>query len=586
MNMKKLFIISLILMFLLVPVSFADDGDYTIPSAIKDITVLDDGSTVISEEIVYDIEGRINGVYRDIPLEANQTITDISVDTPGFYNTVEVIEDNHRTRIKVWLYADEDKTQKTYDAKVAVTYKYTFNKGVKIYNDIAELQYMTWGKEWDSGVQYLESNIHIPGSNENTEYWNNPDDYVVYSEWTSSNTLTTISEKLGSHTSYEQRILMPTSYFKSTENAQVINMDAKAQIEQDQKKYQDDRNFRNMLISALTWVLGLFMILPLGIYGLFGREPKIDYDAEYEYDLPTDATPIQVNSIVIGDVDSIDDNGMYATILDLINRKYIKVISSNEDDTIIRQTQEDTSNLKSYEKSLLSYLSKFAINGDISLKSIGDTEDPSNYKTFKSSWENQAKKEVPDSMIKRFFNSKGSTIFNIFAALLFIVSIIMFFVSVWIDMPMSRFIVLFALAMILFIESIVMFCIPNTFAGRWTPEGKEFHDKWKSFENYLEDFSLIKERPPASIEVWGRYLVYAAALGCADEVSKNMKDYFDLNGFSEEYFNNSSAVYFAYYGGFSHLDTSFSSLTAASSDSGGIGSVGGGGFGGGGGGTF
>jgi uncharacterized membrane protein len=76
----------------------------------------------------------------------------------------------------------------------------------------------------------------------------------------------------------------------------------------------------------------------------------------------------------------------------------------------------------------------------------------------------------------------------------------------------------------------VMFFIPNTFAGRWTPEGKEFHDKWKSFENYINDYSLIKERPPASIQVWGKYLIYAAALGCADEVSKNICQQFHSKG--------------------------------------------------------
>jgi uncharacterized membrane protein len=132
----------------------------------------------------------------------------------------------------------------------------------------------------------------------------------------------------------------------------------------------------------------------------------------------------------------------------------------------------------------------------------------------------------------------------------------------------------------------VMFFIPNTFAGRWTPEGKEFHDKWKSFENYINDYSLIKERPPASIQVWGKYLIYAAALGCADEVSKNMKEYFDLKQISIDTFYDSNVVYFAYWGGFNHMESSFSSLMHTNTDSGGIGSVGGGGFGGGGGGTF
>ena len=139
----------------------------------------------------------------------------------------------------------------------------------------------------------------------------------------------------------------------------------------------------------------------------------------------------------------------------------------------------------------------------------------------------------------------------------------------------------------MFVESIIMFSIPNYVPGRWTPEGKEFHDKWENFKNYITDFSLIKEKPPASIQVWGRYLVYAAALGCADEVSENMKKYFDIAGVSDDYINRSDAVMFGYYGGFTNLNNTFTALTPSSdSSSGGIGSVGGGGFGGGGGGTF
>ena len=586
MKMKKIFIISVILMFLLIPVTYADDGDYEIPHAIKDINVQDDGSVIISEQISYDIDGSINGVYREIPLLNNQSITNISVSTPGYYNTLEVIDENGKTKIKVWLYKDSQKTQKTYDAKVTVTYNYTFNKGVKIYNDIAELQYMTWGDEWDSSVDNLESYIHIPGSNQDTEYWNNPDDYVVSTEWTSDNTLTTISENIPSNTLYEQRLLMPKSYFKSTENAEVITIDAKAKIEADQKQYEKDREFQNTLLQISSVILGILMIIPLGIYGLFGREPKISYDAEYEYDLPTDATPIQINSIVIGDVDDITDDALYATILDLINRNYFKIISSNEDDTIIRFNQQNTSMLKRYELSLINYLNKFAINGDISLKSIGDTEDPSSYRNFKTSWVMEAKQEVPDTLIKRYFNDKGSTIFKAFSYILLALSIIGMTSFLFLSIPNNFKWIIMGLSVILFIESIIMICIPNTFAGRWTPEGKEFHDKWKNFEKYLTDFSLIKERPPASIQVWGKYLIYAAALGCADEVSKNMKEYFDLGGVTGNYINDSNVVLFAYYGGFNHMESSLSSLIQTDSGSGGIGSVGGGGFGGGGGGTF
>ena len=118
---------------------------------------------------------------------------------------------------------------------------------------------------------------------------------------------------------------------------------------------------------------------------------------------------------------------------------------------------------------------------------------------------------------------------------------------------------------------------------------KKYHDRWKNFEKYLKDFSLINEQPPKSVAVWGKYLVYAAALGCADEATKNMKQYFSAREMSDV-LETSDVTEFAYHGGLHHMETSFVSLSSSDSDSSGgsdsIGSSGGGGFGGGGGGTF
>ena len=379
---------------------------------------------------------------------------------------------------------------------------------------------------------------------------------------------------------------MPKSYFKSNENAKVISMDAKAQIEADQKKYKEDRNFYNTIGTIITGILGILLLVPLVIYGIYGREPKISYKKDYEYDFPTNSSPIEVNNIVNGDVGDVNDHGIYATILDLINRKYYEVIASNEDDTVLRQKNHDTSNLKLFEKSLINYLDDFNINGDISLKSVGDTGDPQTFKEFKTLWKNQANQEVPNSLINKYFIDKGSKIFSILSTILLILGIILIILTMIIDIPPHIYWILIIILILLIVEAIIMMVIPNTFAGRWTPEGKEYHDKWKSFENYIKDFSLIKEHPPASIQVWGKFLVYAAALGCAKEVTKNMKKYFDIANISEGYYPDSHVVLFAYYGGFDHLDSTFTALTPSDSDSGGIGSVGGGGFGGGGGGTF
>lgn len=76
----------------------------------------------------------------------------------------------------------------------------------------------------------------------------------------------------------------------------------------------------------------------------------------------------------------------------------------------------------------------------------------------------------------------------------------------------------------------------NDFKEIYTNNGAKEYSKWKKFEKFIEDFSLIKEREYESVAIWGKYLSYSIALGinkkCDSEIySKLQKEYsfdFDL----------------------------------------------------------
>ena len=602
MKHNRLLVVLCLLLLICVPLSFAADGDYKIPEATEHIEILDDGACIITEDIVYDIEGSVNGVYRDIPVDSMQSVTNVSVSTPGYYNDYEVIKrykTSNDIRIKVWLYKDKEKTQKVSNQEVPVTFKYTFNNGVKIYNDIAEFQYMSWGKYWESDVATLTTYIKIPGSSQQTEYWNNPDTHIKTSDWNSEDVLVTVANDIPEKTSLEQRILMPKSYFKSTDNANVINKDAKAQIEADQKKYAEDLFYQNTIPQVLLTLMGILMILPAGIYYLYGREPKTDYYAEYEYDLPTNSKPVEVNSIVIGDVGEINFYAFNSVILDLINRKYFRIIMANPDNIILKMTDKSYEGLEEYEVDLINYLRKFENNeGVIALADIKQQESPSGHVKFMDEWTSKAKKSVPDSLLNRYFDKKGLGILKKYSIILLIMSVVTMIVYIFGDWQMATAnnpyltYIFVLIPLIAIIEVIFLYGMKNTTFGRWTKEGKEYHDKWKNFEKYIKDYSLINERPPESVQIWGRYLVYAAALGYARSASNAMQQYFNNNNVSYESIVDNNAIYFAYYGGFHQMDESFSTLrdeyysSTSGSDFNDIGSAGSGGFGGGGGGTF
>lgn len=594
-NRLKAFVsIFLLLLLFIIPLSYAATGTYTLPDAKETISIKEDGLTTITDEITYSITGTVNGVTRIIPISGQQQISNIQVETPGYYNKVEVENNNNQVTIKIWLYTDEAKTQKLSDSNVKVIFHYNIEKGVKIYNDIAEFQYMSWGNGWNQEIQRLNTIIEIPGSNKDTEYWNNPDTFVESSTWTSDNTLTTTYNNIPAETTAEQRILMPKSYFKTSTYADVINKDAKTQIEQDQQKYEQKQSFNNTLPIIPSLLSVIMIITPVLMYIKWGRDPKITYHADYESQIPTNDSPVFVNAMIPGIVDELTPDAFTSTLLDLIDRKYFKIVHSNQEDTVIRRYNKDTSNLKLHETDILDFLKQFENDKQqISLNSI--SEDSYTVQKFVNAWKIDALKDVPLSRVNRYFNKSkenymsGYNILAILMAVIFILAL-----SCFASGPLVF--IGIVLSVILIIEQIVIFFFVDTPLGTWTPEGKEFHDKWKNFEKYIKDFSLIKERPPESIQVWGKFLVYATALGCADEVTKNMKKYMEFNNISESLLYDLDVVSIGYFWGMYNMRRVFIPMGFnnpdfgnSGFDTGSFGDIGGpgsGGFGGGGGGVF
>lgn len=387
---------------------------------------------------------------------------------------------------------------------------------------------------------------------------------------------------------------MPKSYFKSTQNADVINKDAKAQIETDQMKYADEISFNNNIWSIPAIISAILMILPLGMLLRWGRDPKILYKADYESQIPTNDSPVFINAMIPGIIEELNEDAFTATLLDLIDKKYYKMIVSNEDNTILRRTDKDTSDLKIHEMDIVEFLKGFENEKQqISLKDMG--EDSYTIQKFVHAWKIDAMRDVPISRVNRYYDKSkenymsGYNILAIFLAVVLLFASIMFGTGPWLMIGMI-------LSVLVIVEQIIIFLFIDTPLGRWTPEGKEFHDKWKNFEKYIKDFSLIKENPPASIQVWGRFLVYATALGCADEVSKNMKKYIEFRNLPENIIYGSDVVSLGYFWGFHHIRSTFvplginnSSFENTGFDTGSFGDIGGpgsGGFGGGGGGVF
>lgn len=602
LNKKQL--ISLTLLFLVfiatIPsISFAeDDRSYSINQANIDLFVQPNGLLNVKEKYYYSFSGTYNGVYRDIPLKSGERIDNIKVTSKGAYSSYELIKSGDMDRIKIYLYSDPQKTTPITNKNVQVTIEYDFINVIKIYNDIGELQYKLWGESWEVDVNEVNANIHL-ASREDVKYWLNPPYFVQKSGWDGS-VLKIKTGPISSGDYMEVRVAIPLSQFNNPVFAKKLNEDGLDKIEKIQEDYQNEINFKNMLYKLLAILMILSIFIPVLIYLKYGREPKIDYDAKYERELPTNDPPALVNAISgkgFGkQVGEPDMDGYRATIMDLINRKYLILVDTEPDNKGKKSINLKTNpgkkfdDLKKFEKDVIVFLSKFEVEGVISLdKMKKDLKKPENAKSFKTLydlWMLDLKNQyLKKNELEKIFIDKGNDYLKIYGVLAIIIGALVFFFSAINPLPSAIYSLIASI--ILGLVGIISLILPSKIAGRWTAHGMEYNAKWMNFKRFIKDFSLIKEYPPESIAIWNHYLVYATALGVADQVRKNMEIHLP-----KDELNNSDIYLFHYYGGYALLSSNLSTgMVAANPNNGGSGGMGGvggvgGGSGGGGGGAF
>ena len=607
---RKLIVTLIVSLFLIATISslgFAeggsdDDRSYDISKGDVQLFVEENGLIHVKETYEYVFQGEWNGVYRDIPLKSGESLKNIKVKTEGAYNSFQILdEENNVKRIKVFLYSNSEQTQKIANQKVIVTYEYDFLNVINLYDDIGALDFKLLGEYWDTSMEKFTATVHFK-SNEGIKYWLNPSYYVENSNW-NGNSLEIETKRIPVENYFEIHAAIPASQFNTEKPFYAVKKsgDGLAIMEKNQKEYEDSLNSKNTFYTIVAILMILSVIIPIGAYLIYGREPKISYDAIYEKEPPTDDSPAFVNAFVgKGDVGNVGMDGFQGTIMDLINRKYILIDSTNVNPDDSKKTQSKSlklkidrtkiSELEPFEQQLMHILLMFEQNGEVDLHYLSSSlSNESIAKQFKERYDNWGSsfknRYFGDEELSKFFIGTGSMIMNIYG----IIGIIIGFIGIIIpffsfgptpDAPP----ILFYSGILLLIMGIISLALPQTVGGRWTEYGKEYHDKWMNFKKYLTDFSLIKEHPPESVTIWNNYLVYASALGIADKVKKSMEMYVPA-GELERYDSYS----FYRYGGYGVMYSSFndglSTASKSESSSGSSGSSGGG-SGGGGGGAF
>ena len=593
MNHKKIagiIVLSLILLSA-VNTTYAEDKDYHIIDALIDLTVQEDGLLHVNESYTYSFKGTFNGVYRDISLKSGESVENLKVHVEGAYSNYEISDENGKKHVKVYLWADEAHTQKIHDQNVKITYSYDMKNVVTLFNDVGSLQYKLWGKDWDTNVEKLTANIHLPGDKNNV-YYLNPE-YFNLSDSINGNTINIVTKNIPKGEFYELQVLMPLDDFANASHAKHIDSNGKEQIMQKQAEYKGSVGFWGNVFNILSAICVISPFSLILVYLRYGREPKVNYNGIYERELPTDDSPAVVNAILNrSSIGEPDMKGFEATIMDLIDRKIFKIIIEEGEltsDLILEFDESRYSELSIEEQKVFDLLNTFGYDNKLNVSRLSSQlNNEYNAKLFVEKfdeWKDIVKDDcIGEDKLSQYFRNTGTKLSSAFTVGGLVFAAILFLMSAFSDHPAGRY-GLFA-SVFLAIISIVISFIPEDIFGQWTPEGRVYYLKWMNFKKFLKDNSLIKEHPPESIVIWNKYLVYGTALGVADEVYESMKLY-KPDVYEDDYYY-SDLYRFHSFSGLIMLNSAFNTGVSAanpSSDGGGFGDIGGG-SGGGGGGAF
>ena len=283
-----------------------------------------------------------------------------------------------------------------------------------------------------------------------------------------------------------------------------------------------------LLYIGFVAALGTPLLL-LFTYFRYGREREFTVP-EYLSTIPNPSMkPWEVNLLFKGDAMVFDEDGYYATLLDLHRRKVVTITEEQGGGNIrIRLNRSDSAD--PYEQKVLSFLGEIATEGVVNsadleiLASKAKTDRPSEQKMLKFQQDLAlvTKKSDPALVAKFIVDGREHVFPLLFTGIAFCaISFIIIIVAGSLSSMLVPAVLLFGSVIV---QSGIALVFPSTLFGYW--KGNTYKEKleWDAFAKFLSDLAMIRKYSPSDISMWGDWLVLGTALGVGDMVEKAMKE--------------------------------------------------------------
>ena len=570
-----------ILYFILLTLFFIPLGVKAIETTDQfymDITINTDGSIKVKE--LAKLSGSYNGRFRDLEYE-NSSARSFSGDLDSFYSS-SIYNGSDITSFEVggiparkitWDTFNEKHTsfERVEDANIGEMGKYVLSKSGDIYtvktflpssynnvfyleyivkdvvvvhNDVAEINWNLLGDSYEENIDDFKARITLPYEDSDLKVW------LKGSEKTLNGVIEKNDNKgaivtfdfLGAYNPITVRMIfdksqVPYAIKKSGVDGKDKILEVEKRNAEEANKYREKIKRQNAFVKGINvlWI-SVFIISLFVYYLLYDKEYKANFIQEYLRELPSDTPPEVVEYIMSK---SVSSNAFSSSICNMILKKVFTVQDdpNGKKNYIIIADDSKKDCLTEEELKIYDLLINIVGNGKSvttkELKTYGKTESKATEFINKfDSWRRSVTKQGKSLNI--YQESSGTKALNSLICLAgFLICYLDFHFEVW-----RIFGVLSAVLAVVGLIYVLS-------ATKKTKEGIEEYTKWKAFKHFLKDFGRFNEKELPEIALWEKYLVYATALGCANEVQKAMKVKFEKmypNGLDE---NNPS--YMDYY---------------------------------------
>ena len=522
-------ILRIFLFFLISIVSFA--ANYRIEKLDIEANLQKDGSMVVSEAVTYDID-EINGVYFDIDAKGFGELEDLQVfeDEPNTSSFKEVDASNYEVSVsdelyRIKLYSKNQNNIRTFK------FVYKLPEAIKVYDDVAQFNRKMVGQEWQQGIKYITAKVIVPVP---TDYDNS--NILVFGHGPLTGEVdreeNTVVYKLDDYYPgdfLEAHILMEPEIFSEYNKSKIIHKDMKQELLNMEAKLSEEANIERDKASSqqkiskkqgvILGILGsIWGVLMFYIHGIYRRKNRVKNSVgKYLRELPDDSSPALVGSFM---TDSIGGNEIFATIVDLIRRKILRLETSEEKSiiTLVGNTEK----LSAQERVIVDiYINDFGDGKSLDLKSFGFFQKvPMSTARKFEKWKTIIQSEMDrKDLVFEGFKGMGENLF--YTSLGGIILGIKFFKNILEKaMESKMFLIIIIMGFILLISL--------TKARYPRKELAEAKDKWQAFKNFLSDYSQLEEAKISSVHLWEQYFVYAIALEVSEKVVEAYKKALDM----------------------------------------------------------